>query len=339
MSLSWQQLRDVLESLVPKGSAKRKIVQVVAIILFFQGVSITILSSHFGPALGVLSMVLGIAILLVFPPGLKTRVRVGPAKTDISLDTPYGVRFVDYIIMRIGGEWATASLGTVVILSVLLYNMYLSNRPDIGDMDLLSMILGCLLIIYPFTSRRFKVETCFSLLFIAFVVVILVIPQILVSSDQGSSVNNWYVHYMLAAPFAGTLNLLGIEATANVDVVTITFKDGTINPLGISTACAGLYSFSIFVAAFFSFVLVFERLPFRIMALVLSIGLVIAYLGNVFRMVVIGVVGYYHGMEALLWTHDNIGWIVFLAWSSVFWYAVLRYVDRRNNTAKSSERT
>jgi exosortase/archaeosortase family protein len=73
--------------------------------------------------------------------------------------------------------------------------------------------------------------------------------------------------------------------------------------------------------------------------LVLSLGLLVAYVGNVFRMVVIGVVGYYHGMEALLWAHDNVGWIVFLAWSSIFWYLVIRYADRRRSRSKTVEQS
>lgn len=111
--------------------------------------------------------------------------------------------------------------------------------------------------------------------------------------------------------------------------MTITFHDGTVNTLGISTACAGLYSFSIFVSAFISFTLVFERLPPRLMALVLGIGMLAAYVGNLFRMMVIGVVGYYKGMDALLWAHKNVGWMVFLGWSAVFWYLVMRYADKR----------
>jgi len=139
---------------------------------------------------------------------------------------------------------------------------------------------------------------------------------------------------MLAAPFAGTLDLLGVPSSSSGDMVTIQFQDGSIQVLGISAYCAGLYSFSIFLAAFFSFVLVFERLPARLLSIVLAVGLVIAYLGNLFRMVVIGIVGYYNGIDALLWAHENVGWIIFLSWSAVFWYVLLGYISR-NKPARS----
>ena len=133
---------------------------------------------------------------------------------------------------------------------------------------------------------------------------------------------------MLVAPFAFILNLFGISANAVGNLVTIMFRDGSVHTLAISAYCAGLYSFSIFLAAFVAFVLVFESLPRRVLGLVLIAGLVVAYLGNLLRMVVIGIVGYFHGIEALHWTHENAGWIIFLAWSSVFWWLLLGYATR-----------
>ena len=179
-------------------------------------------------------------------------------------------------------------------------------------------------------------EIIFALLFLALVVVMLVVPQavIAIGSAEGSTAGNWYVHYMLAAPFAGALNLVGIHASSANEWVTITFQDGSVQTLGISAACAGLYSFSIFVAAFFSFVLVFERLSNRVLAIVLGLGLLAAYLGNLFRMIVIGVVGYFNGMDALVWAHKNVGWMVFLGWSAVFWYLLMRYADRVSHDRK-----
>lgn len=327
----WQSLLDAVQAFAPEGSTRRKILQVIGIILFFQGVSIALLSSHFGPALGVLSMALGVLLLLLLPPKVRYGKPTPETREPRDERDPYGILLIDFLFSKVGGAPVTIVLGAATIAGILAYNLYYSSRPDIGDLDLLTIMLGGMLIAYPFAAKRFKVEMCFALLFIALVVVILVIPQFVLSLNGGgeSRVGNWYVHYMLAAPFADILNMIGIEATSDAEVVAITFRDGSTHPLGISTACAGLYSFSIFVSAFFSFVLVFERFPLRTTVLVLALGLVIAYLGNLFRMVIIGIVGYYHGMEALLWAHDNVGWMVFLGWSAVFWYAVIRYGDRR----------
>jgi len=137
-------------------------------------------------------------------------------------------------------------------------------------------------------------------------------------------------------PFAAMLDIIGVPASSIADMVSIQFQDGSIHTLKISAYCAGLYSFSIFLSAFMAFVLVFERLPPRTTAWVLALGLLVAYLGNLMRMVVIGVVGYYRGLDALFWAHENVGWIIFLAWSSVFWWSILGYVSRTKDNVIES---
>jgi archaeosortase C (PEF-CTERM variant) len=314
------------------------VLQIVAIVLFFQGISIAVLSSHFGPAIGVVSISLGVLILVVFPPESVQEGAISRT-TSKSGGEVYGIRLIDYLFERAGRTTGATILGASLIVITLIHNAYISNQPGIGDLDTLSMALGGLIMVYPFVLGRFKVEICFALLFVALVVVILVVPQAILSLDDESSEGNWYVYYLLAAPFAGALNLLGIPSNADASNVMITFVDGSTHILSISTACAGLYSFSIFVSAFFSFVLVFERLPLRITVSVLSVGLLVAYLGNLLRMIVIGVIGYYYGIGALLWAHDNVGWMIFLSWSSVFWYAALRFADRRMETSSAVRET
>lgn len=235
------------------------------------------------------------------------------------------------------GSYLIAAIGAAIVILVVLWNILYSDRPSFGDLDTLTILFGGTLAAYPFLVKNYKVEASFSLMFIALVVIFLVVPQAFtsVSSGAGSSVGSVYVEYMLAWPFAGILDLIGIPATSSGNMVTIEFRDGTIQVLGISAYCAGLYSFSIFLAAFFSYVLVFERLPRRILAIVLAIGLAIAFLGNLFRMVVIGVVGYYWGLDALLWAHENVGWIIFLSWSAVFWYLLLGYTSKRRIPEKA----
>ncbi len=328
MPRSWQRLLRASQSLIPQGSAKRKIVQIIGIILFFQGVSIAVLSSHFGPAVGVISIALGVLILAIFPPEVVSKDSCSDIAPHVEMDT-YGIRLLDYTFSKMGGAASAIVSGAAIVAVILIYNAYFSSRPDLGDLDVLTIILGTLLVAYPFVLKQFKTEATFALLFIGLVVVILVIPQAALSLGDGPFAGNWYVHYLLAAPFADALNLLGIEATSYASEVAVTFKDGSTHILSISTACAGLYSFSIFVSAFFSFVLVFEKLSRSAMVSVLSLGLLIAYLGNLFRMIVIGVIGYHYGIDALLWAHNNVGWMVFLSWSSVFWYAVMKLVSRK----------
>jgi archaeosortase C (PEF-CTERM variant) len=342
MRLSWAGLTEAFDRLVPEGSPRRKLLTIVAIVLLFEGVSVVALFSYFGAPLGLLSIAFGILLLMLLNPSKGMRIWTDSSQTKSpSLRTapgedPPGMRFVDAIMNRIGNDYLVMAIGAAIIILVVVYNRLVSARPDFGDMDTLSMMFGGMTMVYPFLREKFKVEATFSLLFLGLVVVILVIPQAITSSHKttGLSIGNWYVEYMLAGPFAGMLNLVGIPASSAQSMVTLQFADGSTHTLSISAYCAGLYSFSIFLAAFFSFVLVFERLRPKMLVLILCLGLAVAFLGNLFRMVIIGVIGYYRGLDALLWAHANVGWILFLSWSAVFWYLLLGYVSRHSESAE-----
>jgi archaeosortase C (PEF-CTERM variant) len=339
MALSWEGLIKGFNGAFPQESPRRKLLSIVSIILLFEGVSVIILFSYQGKAVGAFSIAVGIFLLiLLFPGSQKAPKRVTEDVQKRSLEDPPGIKLIDAIMKRVKNDYIVMIAGATIIALVLVYNFVFSARPEIGDLDTLTMILGGMIMVYPFMARKFKIEAAFSLLFLGLVVLFLVVPQAVTSyrQDAGSSVGNWYVHYMLAAPFSGILNLIGIHSSSSGNIVVLQFHDGTRQALGISAYCAGLYSFSIFLAAFFSFVLVFERLPAKILVLVLGVGLLVAYLGNLFRMVVIGIVGYYRGIHALLWAHENVGWIIFLSWSAVFWYVLLGYVSKHSYTSETA---
>jgi len=325
MNTIWKAILDAVDRRLPVGTPARKLLQLVGIILIFEGMSVLILYSYFGVILGAVSVVVGVFLVLILS------MRAELQKVSKTKQAP-GIRLVEILVNAIGGKHVMMLLGVLVIVLVLAYNQFLSTRSELGDMDTLAILFGGILIAYPFLVDKFKPEASFTLLFIAFVMVFLVVPQVVSSpsSDTGTStIGNLYVHYMLAVPFAGILDIAGIPSSSSGSYVTIQFHDGTVHTLGISSYCAGLYSFTIFVAAFFAFVLIFERLPTKVLTGVLALGILIAYAGNILRMVIIGVVGYYNGMEALLWAHKNVGWIIFLSWSAVFWYFLLGYVSKR----------
>jgi len=319
-----ERARSLFDRFAPEGTPRRKLLQILAIILLVEGLSVFALFSYVGLLLGAVSVVLGFTLLTV----IYRRPSEAVSKKD-----PPGIRLVEYLVKLVGGDYVVMILGAAVVVLVVLYNRFVSTRSEYGDVDTLSILFGIVLLAYPVLAERFRVEAGFALLFVAFVVVILVVPQAIASmtGNTGSTtVGNWYVHYMLAAPFAGSLDLMGIPAHSMGEMVTLTFKDGSVHTLSISAYCAGLYSFSIFLSAFLAFVLVFERLRTRTLIIVMLIGLLIAYLGNLVRMIIIGVIGYYNGISSLLWAHENVGWIIFLGWSSVFWYALLRYSSGRH---------
>ena len=311
----------------------------LALIFVLEGVATIFLSSYFGVAWGILSIVVGGLILFLLPPTISAGEMKGESVDVARMPETFGIRIVNWAMKEIGNDYLIMGIGAAIIILDVVFNAFVSERSGYGDLDTLSIMFGGAFLLYPLVVDRFRVEITFVLLFLASVMIILVIPQSVtaLSGGSGSAASSWYVHYMLATPMAGGLNLLGVDASASQEYVTMTFRDGRDYSVGISTACAGLYSFSIFVSAFFAYSLVFERFQTRLMVLVLGIGLLAAYLGNVLRMIIIGLVGVYYGMDSLRWAHKNVGWIIFLSWSILFWYIVMRYAEKRNRDASSPQ--
>lgn len=343
MEFSWNAMVAAFNGLAPHGTPKRKVLQIISIIFVVEGLSVLILFSYQGVIVGLLSIALGGFLMLLLNPGpYRTSARRPEDVGGVGqrpVEAPHGIKLIRWIMARLNNDYIVMAAGATVIVLVVVWNLYFSRRPSFGDLDTLTMMFGGLLVVFPLIVTKLEAEASFSLLFIGFVVLFLVVPQAVMAlhSNTGSSIGNSYVEYMLAAPFAGILNIIGIDANSNGNMVVMQFNDGSTQALAISAYCAGLYSFSIFLAAFFSFVLVFERLPGRLLAFVLALGLTIAYLGNLFRMVIIGIVGYYKGIDALLWTHENVGWIIFLSWSAVFWYFLLGYVSKRSTPRRTGD--
>ncbi|MEW5748714.1 MAG: exosortase/archaeosortase family protein [Candidatus Thermoplasmatota archaeon] len=318
MANVWGRLTEVVDRFFPLDSPRRKVVQLVSVVLLVEGISVLLLFSYVGPLLGLISILLGAGLMALF-------FRAEEEQRAQSYE-PLGMRIVSTLTRSIGGEYALMVLGAVLIILVVLYNAFVSETPDYGDVDVIIMVFSGLLIVFPFVPDQWRIEATFAVVFIGFVTLLLAVPQAITSlggEGDASSIGNWYVHYMLAAPFASILDLLGIPSSSIGNLVTLQFQDGSIHTLEISAYCAGLYSFSIFLSAFFSYVLVLEKLRASVLAAVLGLGVLVAYLGNLFRMVVVGVVGYYWGIEALHWAHQNAGWIIFISWSALFWWIIL----------------
>jgi exosortase/archaeosortase family protein len=153
----------------------------------------------------------------------------------------------------------------------------------------------------------------------------------------------------LAPETAAVLNLFGVANTVHV-VPGSTAPGLTFTPqhLGvpvtvvITTACSGIYSFGIFASAFLAFVLTEYERPSRRLWALLGLGFFTAYVANVLRMVVIVLVGYYTDtvqtdLQNMLVAHSYAGWFIFLAWISLFWGVLLRFVSPKKLSGMARE--
>ncbi len=221
--------------------------------------------------------------------------------------------------------------GAAVVAFDLLYNQFLTSSPRLLSNDFAVLGFGAALLAFPFFPKDFERERNFVLIFFGALSLIFGIPLLALrlGHDASSSVDE-YTATLVTPQLAAILNAVGNQvAYIGNDVFYMDLAAGRQASVHIATQCSGLYSMAIFIAAFSALVVTdYPKLTRRVAAL-LAAGVVLAYLANLLRMVVIVEAGHQYGSAALLWTHANLGDIIFLAWVAPFMWLAYRVLDPR----------
>jgi archaeosortase C (PEF-CTERM variant) len=309
-------------------------VQVAAALLAFQGTAFVLVANKIVVAhpafifVGFAMLAAGVFLLLVKE--IDAAARGAPRPADTSKATP---TLADRLVARatLGGRLnaAFAVIGLAIIGLDLLYNRFLSPTPDILSTDVVVLGLGVALIAFPFVPPSFHRERNFAVLFFAALSLIFGVPLMMLrlGHDPYASVDE-YTAALLAPQLSWIVNLFGMGSTYSGNVLYYFDQtNGTLASVYIATSCSGLYSMGIFIAAFLALVLTeYARLSSRVAAL-MALGVLIAYLANLLRMAIIVEVGYHYGGAALLWTHANLGDLIFLLWVAPFVWLTYRVLD------------
>lgn len=199
----------------------------------------------------------------------------------------------------------------------------------IGSNDYITLILAGVLIAYNYIPRPYRVERDFALIFITLLFIIIAVPTTLYSLTSGEVdgdivTNNSVTSILLTEPTATLSRLFGVEFREIGNNVLIFDGNGETVNLIIGLSCTGLYSVAIFISGFVSFVAVeYSRFDKRVVKL-LALGIFLAWAANIIRMTIIVLVGRHKSAEAMRWTHNNIGELIFMIWVSLFWLLMFR---------------
>jgi exosortase/archaeosortase family protein len=117
-------------------------------------------------------------------------------------------------------------------------------------------------------------------------------------------------------------SILGIPAVITGDIVHFISKTGDPIYLQITPECTGIWSLGTFtimaLLVLFSFPEAFKKKGLFLLVLIGYLG---TYAGNILRIGAIAMSGYLYGPTgAIENTHLYFGWIFFLCWMTVFWY-------------------
>jgi len=129
---------------------------------------------------------------------------------------------------------------------------------------------------------------------------------------------------IIGLPFSGVGNEIILHAPDYNTPVTLL----------VTEACSGIHSSFLFLA-FFAMMLVDlrDKLSRKMGVLYFTVGALGTYSANIVRIVVLCLITYYVGFNAMKTFHDYFGFVFFIGWIFVFWLFVYQRVQGRETTA------
>jgi len=286
--------------------------------LVIQGISILILNFKIKPYLGIFLTIAGLYFL------------------ESSLSKHRKLFDNQSVFLKIFG-WDRSSIKyfvhfgfTLIIFELIAIRYFFNNY--LGDTDIFGLSLGLFWILYPYIPGKYSNERDFLFLFLNTLYFIMVIPAIFeltpfASDNYFEAKDNW-IEKFITRPLVHIFQLMGYYSFAEGNkIFYVNNSSNLLQSVHIAPMCSGIYSIKVFISAFGSYLVVFNnKLDSTILSLTL-LGLAMSYISNIIRLVMVILAGHYYGPEALYWTHQNLGWLLFTLWMFLFW-AIFDYINR-----------
>lgn len=144
-------------------------------------------------------------------------------------------------------------------------------------------------------------------------------------------INN-YIHSTHDLPNPIYTLITGLALKSSVFVLS-QIKDTTLTnniidfdgfKVGINYPCSGIESMTVFLSSVIAYFIAKKEKNIKRITISTLIGIILLYLINILRITVIIIVGYSYGTKALIFTHNNLGWIFFVIGMGIFWYFVTK---------------
>jgi exosortase/archaeosortase family protein len=115
--------------------------------------------------------------------------------------------------------------------------------------------------------------------------------------------------------------IIGIPIVTKNNLISFVSQTGDSIHLLVTPECTGIWSLGTFTIITVFILLSFREARSIKSAVLLVLGYLGTYLGNIIRIVTIGYSGFLYGPTgAIESTHLHFGWIIFTTWMLIFWY-------------------
>ena len=259
----------------------------------------------------------------------------------VSLFAMYRVYFTNrenvILVPRTSTKYIT--LGLLLIAIDVAYNIY--TKDALRSFDYGMIIAGLSIILLNTNFIWFlKLKEgliSFASLFIFFTMVLMAFFSkgilILTKLLTGESTNLLY-DLMTDLSLKSSFFILGLIKPSSIIENVINFDGFSV---GIAYPCSGVETMIIFLSSITAYFISTKEQNIKKIAAYTILGSIMFYFVNVVRIIVLVLVGYYYGSDALSFTHYNLGWILLTIGMMVFWYFLLNDKDKseaRNNNGQ-----
>lgn len=197
-------------------------------------------------------------------------------------------------------------IGAFIVLADLYYNFKSGGK--LGTLDVMTLFFGVSLIGTQLQNPQIMRISRFGMSISSVFVVLYLIFYTMFAFFNIDFLHK-FDHYMILLPTVKIIGLTGIplEVIATETVRVSGVEEMTVV---IGGPCSGLYSMFLLIGIVFGYSRI-EKMDVNKTFMMLGFCVVVAYISNLFRVIVLYLTAYYYGQETMMLVHTHIGWIIF----------------------------
>lgn len=208
-------------------------------------------------------------------------------------------------------------LGFFIVSADLFYNFKTGGK--FGTLDSVVIFLGLSLIGTYFQNSQINRISRFGA-YISSVFIFLFLIFYSAFAALNIDFLHEFDHKCILLPTVEILRMTGIPLEV---ITTETVKISGVEQMTvvIGGPCSGLYSMFLLIGIVFGYSQI-EKINFSKTLKMLGFCVVVAYISNLFRVIVLYLTAFYYGSEMMMIVHTHLGWIIFAVVAAIIMYFI-----------------
>ncbi|WP_342304720.1 archaeosortase C [Methanolobus sp. ZRKC5] len=197
-------------------------------------------------------------------------------------------------------------IGGFIVAADLVYNFI--NKSNIGTLDSIVFFVGASLIAMGTNKKDIKqlgefgfyISSIFTALYLIFY-----------SAFGLLKIDFLHIfdHYFVLMPTVSIIKYFGIPVEI-ISTETVILYGAEPMTIVIGGPCSGLYSMFLLIGIVAGYSRI-ERMDISQSLRLLGLAVLVAYLANLVRVIILYITAYLYGMDVMMIVHTHIGWIIF----------------------------